>query len=337
MRYAPFIFLQSPITRSWPIWARYGSVLLLLLAATLLQWWLWPTVTGHPLVLFYGVVVLSAVLFDHGAGYFAVALSGLIVSYWFVEPFHSLAIEYERDRVGLIAFIIVGCLSSALLENMHVALHRLSLANEQLMRTDKEKDLMLREFSHRMKNDLTILLSLLVLQARELKDKTAQAALAATADRIKVIARVQDRLRRTDREAVVDGGDFIEELCSDLKLTLIGLRPITLAVLADRGLLAHSDAVAIGLIVNELLTNAVKYAFPNEQGGNIAIRFTQDHSRCQLVVEDDGVGTAEYTREQASGLGTRLIRTMVAQLNGSIESRQNEPHGTSVTITFSRN
>ena len=198
MRYPPLIFLKSPITRSWPVWARYGTTVLLVAFAAILQWWLWPTMTGHPLVLFYAVVVASAVLFDHGTGYFAVGLSAIAVAYFFAEPYGSMAVSNPQDRLGLVAFIIIGCLSSALLENMHIALHRVSVSNEQLIRADREKDLLLREFSHRVKNDLTILVSLLRLQARDLEDRVAQAALAATADRISVIARVQDRLRRTD-------------------------------------------------------------------------------------------------------------------------------------------
>jgi two-component sensor histidine kinase len=330
MRYPPLIFLQSPLTRSWPVWARYGTTVLLVAFAALVQWWLWPTMMGHPLVLFYAVVVASAVLFDHGTGYFAVGLSVLTVSYLFSNPSVS-----QQDRVGLLAFVVIGCLSSALLENMHIALHRVSLSNEQLMRADQEKDVLLREFSHRVKNDLTILLSLLRLQARELDDERARAALAATADRISVIARVQERLRRTNSEAVVDASDFLEELCGDLRLSLVGLRPITLAVTADAGPLPQPRAVAVGLIVNELITNAVKYAFVGAQKGHVMIRFTRDGTRCELLVEDDGIGTAAYTAEHPTGLGTRLIRTMVAQLNGSITSRHNEPGGTAVRIVFS--
>ncbi|WP_187144319.1 sensor histidine kinase, partial [Microvirga massiliensis] len=173
---------------------------------------------------------------------------------------------------------------------------------------------------HRVKNDLAALMALVRLQERSLADPAARAALSSTAERIHVLSRVHDRLRRADRAAVVDVGRFVTELCDDVRATLQGLRPVALRVTAENCLLPQEQAVAVGLITNELLTNALKHAFPEDRGGTITVRFARHEDGFELVVTDDGVGlSSNVAAGGSSGLGQRLMRSLAAQLGGTLE------------------
>src|SRR5207253_1510314 len=119
-------------------------------------------------------------------------------------------------------FIATGIVSASILEALHVAIEQLTKANRQLLSADSDKDLLLREASHRFKNELSILGALLRLQQRSLSDGAASSALSSTADRVQVLARVHERLQRAEQGAVVDTRDFISALCDDLKAALVG-------------------------------------------------------------------------------------------------------------------
>jgi two-component sensor histidine kinase len=111
----------------------------------------------------------------------------------------------------------------------------------------------------------------------------------------------------------------ITSLCDDLKVALVGLRPISLKVQVESHLLAQERAVPIGLIINELLTNALKYAFPEERAGAVSVHFAREDQLFCLKVTDDGIGIMSDRPPDGSGLGQRLVRSMVSQLEGSYD------------------
>jgi two-component sensor histidine kinase len=158
----------------------------------------------------------------------------------------------------------------------------------------------------------------------------------ATADRIQVMSRLHERLKRRDTAAFVNIGSFIEDLCGDLKGALVGPRPILLKVDAQDHLLPEEQAVAVGLIVNELVTNSLKHAFPDDQMGAVGVQFGKDRDHYVLRVADDGIGCPPKADPAlSSGLGQRLIRSMVAQLGGEVMVEPNgELLGTSVAVRF---
>jgi two-component sensor histidine kinase len=151
------------------------------------------------------------------------------------------------------------------------------------------------------------------------------------------MAKVQRRLVRSEGAVWADSRSFIEELCCDLEAALIGLRPIRLNVEAESHPIPLTQAVSIGLIINELVVNALKYAFPEDRGGHVSVTFTRTGQEYCLAVSDNGVGLSA-TQESASspswtGLGQRLIRSFVAQLGGRHEIKT-DSLGTRAQVCF---
>jgi two-component sensor histidine kinase len=328
--------LRTPAARDWPVAVRYALSTLIVIIATALQLWLWPAISGHPFLLFYPAIVLSAFLFDWGNGIYVAFLSSLSAAFFFLEPRYSLRVEHDQDRLALIGLILTGVPIAVIIESMHRALHRLSTANRALAQSDQEKDLIVQETLHRVRNDLSIATSLLNLQERTLQEPAARSALSATAERIRLIGRVQQRLRRDGSETSIEMAGFIKELCNDLQVSILSARPIRCTVSAREQLLPHSQAVSIGLIINELLTNCVKYAFPDDRAGNIQVRFSCSSEGCCLAIEDDGIGSDVQDLKRETGLGMRLVRAMTAQLGGTLEIKAVQPSGLSFIVRFPR-
>ena len=323
-------------TRDWPLAAHFAATGAVVATAALLMLWLWPIQDGFPFVLFYPAIILCAVLFNHRSGVLAVALSALAAKVLFLPPTGSLRIETGRVALALSLFILIGLLTAILIEELHRALRHATLANQKLAAAEEEKDLLLREATHRFKNDLSVIIALLRMPERSIEDPKARAALKAASDRLAVMGRVHERLRRSDGSvAVVSTDEFIQGLCDDLKAALIGLRPISMQVAVERHLLSQDRAVAVGLIINELLTNALKHAFPDDRHGHVRVSFERVGDEFVLRVSDNGVGIAPHTGAKGSGLGQRLVRSMADQIGGTLDIKPDESGaGTVVTVRF---
>jgi two-component system, sensor histidine kinase PdtaS len=330
------LFKHTVVTRGWPTWARYAATLLIVLITLQLRLALADVVPGSPFLLFVPAIILSAALFDHGAGVFAVLLSAAFAKWFLIEPTGTLAIDETSDLVALSLFVAIGLITAAVLEALHQVASDLAEANRRLIAAEHDKDILLQEASHRFKNELTMLTALLRLQERSLEDEAARAALRSTANRVQVLGRVHEQLQRSDSSAVVDTREFITSLCDDLKLALIASRPITLAVDAESHRVPQVRVVPIGLIINELLTNALKYAFPQDRPAAVAVHFARHDGEFCLTVTDDGVGmTFDHNGREGTGLGQRLVGSMVAQLQGSVDAAPDSGSpGTVVTVRF---
>lgn len=144
----------------------------------------------------------------------------------------------------------------------------------------------------------------------------ARDALDSAIVRLNVIAQVHQRLRQTDGEvAAVDMVAYLEDLSRGLGDLLRDIRPIALRVSSDSILLPSNQAVSVGLIVNELATNAFKYAFPDAEGGTVDIMLRGNADHITIIVEDNGVGCPPDAGE---GVGSRLIKLMAAQFDGDV-------------------
>ena len=179
--------------------------------------------------------------------------------------------------------------------------------------------------SYRVKNSLTSVVGLLHVQARSAPSEDVRNALKDAGARVAAIAQVHDHLWRGERIGFIDLADFMNELCKKLKGSTEG-HPLHCD--ADPMLLSADHAIPLGLLVNELVTNAVKYAYP-EGAGVIEVSAHEIEGRLHVEVSDQGIGLPEGFNidESRTSLGFKVIAGMVRQLQGHLTIRSNNPHG----------
>ena len=201
----------------------------------------------------------------------------------------------------------------------------------------REKETLLREVHHRVKNNLQIVDSLLYLQARVIGNHTDQVAIDAfrqSQSRIKSMAKIHDRLYRSGNLSSIDFGEYLSTLLPQLLDFFQAADRIATRIESDSLHLPVDEAIPCALIVNELFTNSLKHAFPNDKKGTVSIRIQRlDNGRRELAVEDDGVGISEeHTSKSPLSLGLRLVSDLVGQLDGAL-SIEND-NGTRIRIVF---
>lgn len=219
---------------------------------------------------------------------------------------------------------------------------RLVAANQELSEANREKEILLKEIHHRVKNNLQIISSLLSLQHSHLQDAAARTVLRECQNRIKSIAIVHEKLYQSPNLANIDLAEYIRSLTSHLFRTfLVDPASIRLNIAVEQALLNVDQAIPCCLIINELVTNALKYAFLNKQAGAISIALKSDGSpqgragsaRYVLVIGDDGVGfPGDIDFRNTASLGMQLVLTFVEQLGGTID--MDNRVGTTFTIRF---
>lgn len=177
---------------------------------------------------------------------------------------------------------------------------------------------LLKEMSHRVKNSLAIVGSLLRLQGREVGDPALSGYLEEAALRVQAIARVHERLHQSDDIGQLDAGQYIEQLASDVDETVARC---DVRVEAERGMMVRTDAaIALGLIVNELLTNVAKYAYEGRPGGRIWVEVARSGSRLELSIRDEGIGLPPgFDLRASKGLGLRIVTSFLDRLGASLD------------------
>ena len=319
----PSWFAVAQKLHSLPNWGRYALATLLVLVTFFIRYALMGDAPGYHFIFFVPPVILSSLFLAQGSGIWAVLLSAALLGVFLLPPIFPVDAANKEDFLALSLFLGTGLVTSLTSEALHQAFFRLAEANAKLMAayeriaaSEREKELLLHELTHRFKNDLANLTAILRLQARNVTDPSARTELMAASDRVHVMGRVHQRLTRHGELVEVHVRSFISDLCEDLRIAMIGSRPITLQANIIEGQFPLAQAMTIGLVINELVTNALKYAFPDDRAGSIKVQLTRVSDEFRLVVADDGVGESASTPD-SSGLGQRLIQAMALQLQGS--------------------
>lgn len=199
----------------------------------------------------------------------------------------------------------------------------------------REKQTLLQEMEHRVANSLQIIASILMMKARLVTSDETRRHLQDAHQRVMSVASVQSHLHATDGIDEIDVGAYLTKLCDSLAASMISEgQPIVLKVVADDGKLGSSQAVSMGLIVTELVINALKYAFPtNKVGAMVMVTYESRGDDWNLVISDNGVGKdAASVPQTTGGLGTVIVQALVKQLNARMEI-DNTLDGLSVAIT----
>ncbi len=326
------------------------------LADALVDWFpVWVTQIGVGVftVVTFGLMRVSLDFFAPGVAPFAMIFPGIMLAtlagrllagvicavslvlgaWYFIMPVQrSFAFA---DSSGLATIIMVSIAAVITVTFAEVFRRAVRNAAAERDRQIAERDLFLEEFDHRVKNNFAIVVSLLELQRRR-ADPTTAAALREALMRVESIGRAHRHLYRGgDQPGAVQISQYLSELCAALADVLNMRGAISLDFSSDDALLPRDRAVSIGLVVNELVTNATKHAFHDREAGTIAVSFRQAPGGWQVVVADDGIGMPARmtTQKRDGGLGSKLVEAFARQADGTI-STQSDSTGTRVTLSL---
>lgn len=193
--------------------------------------------------------------------------------------------------------------------------------NTQLSIKNQENELLLKEIHHRVKNNLEMVSSLLKLQSVKTNDAIAKDVMQASQNRVQSMGIIHQKLYQGKNLASIEMLDYFKNLCENI-LDVFGANDQVEIVYEMNPVELDVDtAVPIGLIVNELLTNSLKYAFPGGEKGRIALSLKEiENHRLHLVVADNGIGKSRDVRPSGTGFGTQLVKLLTNQLQGTLQA-----------------
>jgi two-component sensor histidine kinase len=199
----------------------------------------------------------------------------------------------------------------------------------------RQKEVLLLEMQHRVANSLQIIASILLIKARTVKSEETRLHLQEAHQRVMSIAAMQEHLHVSEPGASIDLRSYLSRLCETLAASMIGdSRPISLQAQVEGGTASSTQAVSIGLIVTELVMNALKHAFPGDQRDcRVIVAYNLAEPNWRLTVSDNGIGRPEgHSDKTKPGLGTSIIAALAKQLDARVDVVM-DPNGTKVSIT----
>lgn len=209
-------------------------------------------------------------------------------------------------------------------------------AEKKIKESLKEKEILLKEIHHRVKNNLQIISSLLSLQSMSVKDDETKALLKESQNRVKSMAMIHERLYQSQDLAHIDFGTYLISLVENLFSSYVVKGSIKSHIEVENVIIDVNTAIPLGLIVNEIVSNSIKHAFPGDLDGMITIKMEDDRENYILTVGDNGVGFPENLDYQnTSSLGMQLINSLSNQINGNLELIIN--NGTIIKLIFPKN
>ena len=239
---------------------------------------------------------------------------------------------FTPDRLQLLN--IISTQAAISIENARL-FKRLECSEGEIKASLKEKEILLQEIHHRVKNNLTVISSLLRLQAGSMEDERLKEALKESQNRIYAISAVHETLHGSEKLSEIDLKSYLSKITASIFETYsVNPTKITLKNEIENSPIAINQAYPIGLVINELMSNSLKYAFPDERKGEIKVSLNKLDDQLQLIVLDDGIGMPDILDwKNANSLGLKLVRTLVEnQLDGSIDMESS--NGTKFTIKF---
>ncbi len=205
---------------------------------------------------------------------------------------------------------------------------------EEIQRSLQEKEMLLKEIHHRVKNNLMIIASLLNLQSRYIKDKKALSIFKESQSRANSMALIHEKLYRSTDLKRINFGEYIKTLSTDLFRTYVGdPSRVRLNIDVEDVMLDINTSIPLGLILNELVSNSLKHAFPDERTGEINVVFTLTNDEYQLKVSDTGIGfPPDLDYRNTDSLGMQLVTSLTSQIDGELELDTTK--GTEFSIKF---
>jgi two-component sensor histidine kinase len=313
---------------AWPFWLRLGVAGFAVGASYAFQIPLEREIPGEPFLLFFIVVIASTLAFGELLGLLACAAS-TVLSVNFFEPLESFTVYRAADLIKIEMYAVMCALSIlgvARLRSAVALIYRAMVSNE------KKSALLFEEMAHRTSNSFAVVAALIRSKASAVAEPEAKSILDEAVEQVVIMARLHRNLCAANGVLAVDSASFLAEVTSDLKNAMAAGRPIAIASKAGRFSLPVTQAMPLGLIVNELVTNALKHAFPDNRPGDIRVTLEeQPANELVLTVEDNGIGM--HGQELRRGMGQTLVAGLAELLDGHLQYRSDD-RGTSFYLTF---
>ncbi len=242
--------------------------------------------------------------------------------------------ELRQQRKRQTYMIIIGALLLFLMALLFKTLYNDRKKNRLLQQQNQEKEFLLKEIHHRVKNNLEIVSSLLALQSAQVNDPNVIEAMQESQNRVHSMSMIHQRLYQGKNLASIEMKDYFINLSRHVLDSFGAEERISVEYALEKMELDVDTAVPLGLIVNELLTNALKYAFPDNRKGKIkiALKQTGNQNIIALEVADDGIGQNQDEVNKGTGFGTQLIKLLTHQLDGKMKNKFKG--GTTISIEF---
>lgn len=252
------------------------------------------------------------------------------------EKEKEISHEKEKTRLYIVIASLVGFL---LLISIYISIKLRNQSqvvkkqNETIKQTLEEKELLVKEVHHRVKNNFQIVSSLLELQSKGIEDEKALELANEGKNRVKSMALIHQKLYQNET-GLVDFDEYIKLLVKEISSAYKGDKEITTLVRSEKMFFDVDTAIPLGLIINELITNSYKYAFSKFEDNQLSIEINkQPNNEYQLIIEDNGGGLSkDFDVKKAKSLGLRLVNRLVKQLHGSLILNNEE--GTRFEIMF---
>jgi two-component sensor histidine kinase/ligand-binding sensor protein len=245
----------------------------------------------------------------------------------FIQAFHRVpAMSREQfERIATLLFSMAGQLSRAAYQNIQQArsITDQERSQEKIRHLLQEKELLLKEVHHRIKNNMSTVMSLLSLQARSMNDPALAGALGDARRRIQSMMLLYEKLYRSEGFRDLPVSAYLQALIRDILASFPNRDMVKLELDIQDFPMETRQLSAVGLIVNELLSNAMKYAFTGREGGTIRIAAAVQGERVRVEVRDDGVGIpAGFDLPSSSGFGLKLVDMLTQQIGGALRIEQ---------------
>ncbi len=294
----------------------------------------------HPIgveILYISLVpaIISGIYFRIIGGFIGGVLSSILFGF-LLRAFFEKSETYSLSLEVLDAAVTV-----ALGVSMGYIMKLFGKKNElirQLKQSLREREVLLQEVHHRIKNNLNLVTSLIKLRSRDVNNDSAKSFLEETYQRIKSIGLIHELLYRSKDLSRVSARHFIEKLVSNLLDSYQRNEDqIELSLNIDDVCMDLDTGISCGLLINELVVNTLKHAFPNGEKGKVCIALHTEDEKSTLIIQDNGVGMSEdHAAKSPQTLGLRIVNALVEQLRGTIEL-VNGGSGTTFRITFEKN
>ncbi len=281
-------------------------------------------------------VIKYAPLRDHQG-----EIIGMIATYIELTEFLSSAWNFRiflGSTLGVLMIFLILLTETAREWGKDLKLKNKSIEiqNIEINHRAREKEILLKEIHHRVKNNMQVITALMALQAQQANDKKLSAELLTTRNRIQSMAMIHEMLYSTGEFAFINYEQYLNQLIPKLVSSIKGADSnITVHIAAQTVNLNIDTAIPLSLLINELITNSLKYAFPNGNEGCISIKINPYSGHYEMNISDDGVGfPVDFDDKTSTSLGIRIVKNLVIQLEGTLV-RENTK-GTSYAITFKK-